>query len=168
MEYLALLTLDDFRDAVQRAGCETIHVQDYRRSEIMHGGAYQFDSSSVVCTARGNRQQFIYVARVEVERVELWEQNARIRRQAMAINAQRAQALIEKFLGDSLTYVSIHPGLLLFPGLMGELHKIHTSHDLWRWEGRDQDHPENRRLMPIEQAEDSPAAGKQESSMAQP
>lgn len=153
--FLALLDLEDWRATVERSSVEKAFVQDYQTSEIVHD-IYRRVTSSIVLTARAHRGELIYVARIVVERTDIWDNDkGAARRLALASNAEQALGLVSAYILDRVTWLHIQPGLLLIPGMLADLPRIHTSHNLWRWEKTGDD---TRRLVPTEADDDAPPA----------
>ncbi|HEU4327544.1 MAG TPA: hypothetical protein VFS21_30675 [Roseiflexaceae bacterium] len=81
----------------------------------------------------------IHAGRLVVDRISLIVADTQAAERRISAHTETAYALLTSALGGVT-----QGGLLLMPGLWEDLNRFYCSHDLWRWEGKD----DKRRLVP--------------------
>lgn len=142
MSYIIHLDLEGFVDqaGTTNLGTESIYVTSL--SEPAAAGGIVSEIASVLVATYQDLAGNIHAARILVERVNiLGERNVILR------NVRERAELAEAALVARLPGPVQRHALVLCPGLIDDLKRFETTHDLWTWAGNLRD-PLSRQLVP--------------------
>lgn len=155
MTYVLHFDFDDFIDQLLQCDQPTVvYLQDLVKT-ASDGGIPSTITSQLILTAQDDRSS-VHAARIVVEQGSLLAGDQQALRAVVRDRAATAHDLVIDALPDTLTLAH---GILSVPGLLTDLHRMQTEHDLWQWE-RTTD-IQTRRIVPTARPRTARAAFEQ-------